>query len=77
MIKKAYEELSRTTEKAFNERLITGFTMACDPTKIDVAKRAIFDFLSELSEQLSAERCTEVYQCNIQLFPLTKTEEAP
>jgi hypothetical protein len=36
----------------------------------------IFDALSDLSHKLSHGSCTEVYQCNVQLFPLTKKERS-
>jgi uncharacterized protein (TIGR02147 family) len=74
MIKKAYDELSRIGQEAFNERLITGFTIAVNPENLEEAKRLIFDTLSDLSHKLSQGSCTEVYQCNVQLFPLTKKE---
>jgi len=76
MIKKAYEELSRIGQEAFNERLITGFTIAVNPENLEEAKRVIFDALSDLSHKLSHGSCTEVYQCNVQLFPLTKKERS-
>lgn len=72
MIRKAYEELAKTEQRDFDQRLITGFTIACDPSKMDVAKKRIFDFLSELSQEMSEGECREVYQCNVQMFPLTK-----
>ncbi len=73
MIKKAYAELARTNEQAFKERIITGFTISCDLDKVEIAKRMVFDFLKEVSDTLSSGNCTDVYQCNVQLFPLTKT----
>lgn len=76
MIKKAYEELSRIGQDAFDERLITGFTIAVNPDHLEEAKRIIFDTLSDLSDRLSQGACTEIYQCNVQLFPLTRKERA-
>ncbi len=74
MIKKSYDELSKTSQESFDSRLITGFTIATNPEKIDVAKKLVFEILGEISTLLSDGTCTEVYQCNVQLFPLTKKE---
>lgn len=72
MIQKSYQELSNTTQGDFDKRLITGFTIAADTDKIDLAKKMISEFLGELSEILGGDKSEEVYQCNIQLFPLKK-----
>lgn len=74
MIQKAYAELSKSTQTDFDRRLITGFTIAVNPENLEKARRAIFDALSELSHTLSEGDCSDVYQCNLQLFPLTKPE---
>jgi len=71
MIKKAYEELSKTSQADFDRRLITGFTVATNPAHLPQAKQLIFDSLSEVSDVLSQGPCEEVYQYNIQLFPLS------
>ncbi len=70
MIQKAFRELSKTANADFEKRLITGFTVAVAPENLDKAKRMIVDFLGEISNALSDGKCEEVYQCNIQLFPL-------
>ena len=72
MIKIAHQQLSETSQEAFDARLITAFTMAVNPEHIETAKKEIFDFLTQLSHRLSEGSCTSVYQCNLQLFPLTK-----
>lgn len=74
MIQKAYQELSRTDAQAFEKRLITGFSIATNPENLEKSKKLIFDFLSELSHTLSDGVCTEVYQCNVQLFSHGKSK---
>lgn len=74
MIKRAYEELNKTTQEDFDRRLITGFTIAVNPENMEKARRVIFDALSELSHTLSEGDCSEIFQCNVQLIPLTKPE---
>lgn len=74
MIKKSYEQLGNTTEMDFEKRLITSFSIATNPEHIDDAKKMIADFLSELSAHLSEGPCQDVYQCNVQFFPLKSTK---
>lgn len=73
MIKKSYEELSKIAPDDFEKRLITSFSIAANPEHIEPTKKRIADFLGELSHELSEGSCQEVYQCNIQFFPLTGT----
>ena len=63
---------NKTTEEAFKNRLINGVTMAINPDNLDKAKARLIDALCEVAEILSEGDCTEVYQINCQLFPLTK-----
>lgn len=72
MIKKAYEELSKSRPQDFEDRLITGATIAVSPKNLAKAKQIIFNALSEVANCLSEDSCEEVYQMNVQLFPLTK-----
>lgn len=75
-ITKAKENLNqKTSAQDFNNRLITGFTFAMNPKKLDQLKIKITNFLNELSQDASASDCTEVYQCNVQFFPVTQTDE--
>ena len=76
MIKKAYEALAKRSEEDALRRLIAGFTIAANPTHLEKLKKLIYDFASEAGEQLSAGECTEVYQLNIQLFPLTEKSKS-
>lgn len=75
MIRKAYDSLGKKTEEDFESRLITGFTIAANPEHMEKLKKMIFDFASEAGEQFSSGECSEVYQLNIQLFPLTEREK--
>ena len=68
MIQRAHQELSKTEALAFEKRLITGFSIAANPENLEKSKKLIFDFLSELSHTLSEGDCSDVYQCNVQLF---------
>lgn len=73
MIQKAREELlAKTTPEQFERRLITGFTFALAPEHLSRLKAKVVEFLDELSQEASEGTCEEVYQCNFQLFPLTK-----
>lgn len=72
MIKKAYNQLSFDNQEDVERRLITGFTIAAAPEKVELLKSMILDFMGEASRFLSDGNCTDVYQFNIQLFPHTK-----
>lgn len=72
MIRKAYEALNKKSEEDYERRLITGFTIAANPEQLEKLKKMIFDFASEAGEQLSHGECSEVYQLNVQLFPLSE-----
>ncbi|MGZ3774974.1 MAG: TIGR02147 family protein [Pseudobdellovibrionaceae bacterium] len=72
MIKKAYNQLSFDNPTDVERRLITGFTIAAAPEKVEQLKSMILDFMGEASKFLSNGDCTEVYQLNLQLFPHTR-----
>jgi len=73
MILKAREELmTKTSHEEFLRRLINGFTLAVNPAHMERLKTKIIRFLDELTQEASRGECVEVYQCNFQLFPLTK-----
>lgn len=54
-------------------RSITAMTMAIDPEKISKAKAMIENFTQELSKYLEGGNKTQVYELNINLFPLQKS----
>lgn len=73
MIQKAIVHLEKEhAQSSFNKRDVTGITMAIDPNKIEEAKLIIKEFRQNMSRFLMSGKCTEVYQLNIQFFPLTK-----
>lgn len=72
MIQKAEHELmTKAADEDFHKRLITGFTFAMNPNLIETAKTRILNFLNDLGIEMSNENTTEVYQCNVQFFPMT------
>ena len=74
MMARATRELNqKTQEKDFKQRLISGITTAASPEKIQQAKERLNDVLHEIADFLSDGDCTEVFQINLQLFPLTRT----
>jgi len=75
MIEKARRELDKIAQADYERRLINGFTMTLNTDHLERLKSKIIDFLDELSREAGEGRATEVYQCNVQLFPLTKPAE--
>lgn len=71
MIGKATEALEETSSEAHQRRKISGYTLAIDPTRLDAAKKRIAAFELEMAEFLTKGPSSEVYQLNIQFFPLT------
>jgi uncharacterized protein (TIGR02147 family) len=73
MISMAIDEMQKkTADDDFHRRLITGFTLAVASERIEEAKIDIQLFLDSLSRKLSAGTCDQIYQINVQLFPLSK-----
>jgi len=72
MIGRALGELEKTQESDFQRRLITGYTFALAPEYLEEIKTMIMRFLDKASRRASEGECKEVYQLNIQFFPLTK-----
>lgn len=64
--------LQETSTESFKNRLINGVTVAVNPKNLERAKARLNDALCEVAEILSEGDCTEVYQLNAQLFPLTR-----
>jgi uncharacterized protein (TIGR02147 family) len=77
MIRKALDKLQGVpTEKDFADRLISSVTFAADPEKIEQAKLILEEAVYRAANFLAnGEGCTEVYQINLQLFSLTKSEK--
>lgn len=64
--------LTETSPEKYQERLINGVMFAANPANLDKAKSRLNDALYEVAEILTEGECTEVYQLNCQLFPLSK-----
>ena len=72
MMKKAVEVMNaHTDDEEFERRLITSFTLAANPENLAEARRRLQRALFEIAEFLAEGECTEIYQINAQLFPLT------
>lgn len=72
LLQKAEEALDSTL---FEERDYSAMTFAMDPANILIAKEKIKTFRRSLVRELERQgRRTEVYQFNLQLFPLSKKE---
>ncbi len=71
-IQKALTYLKTQKDKDFELRHFSGVSFAADPLKIPKARERLYQALYEVAELLDEGSCTEVYQLNLQLFPLTK-----
>ncbi|HPI39577.1 MAG TPA: TIGR02147 family protein [Pseudobdellovibrionaceae bacterium] len=72
MIEKSLDELnSKLTPQDFDRRLITGITFSCNPTELKSMKKKINTFLHQLTSDMMTPVSSEVYQVNLQLFPLS------
>jgi len=76
MIYKALTALEQKTPSDFEERDITGITIAIDPKRIPEAKKRIQRFRNQLADFLSKGERSEVYHLNVQLFRLTQASPA-
>ncbi len=72
MIGKALAALESGDPEDFAARDITGMTMAINPARLAEAKKRIQKFRRSLLRYLTRGECTELYQMNVQVFPLTK-----
>jgi uncharacterized protein (TIGR02147 family) len=72
MIAKAVAELNKTDDESFSLRLVTGITFGANLEKLEAAKAILNDAIHKASKILGESSATEVYQLNLQLFPLTK-----
>lgn len=67
--KKLTDAISALDEVPIHLRDVTSVTFKIDPEKIPLAKEMIREFRRNLATLLSAGRCSEVYELNIQLLP--------
>lgn len=75
MAEKARRELDRDDEASFKRRDISGVTISVNPKFMPVVRERIRKFQLEMVDLLSEGDCTDVYQLNVQLFPLTQPGE--
>ena len=76
MTTKALEILTtQNNETDILKRRIIGATLAVNPQKLNKVIDELNKFLFKISSELSDGQCSEVYQINLQLFPLTKANK--
>tara|TARA_B110001454_G_scaffold28073_1_gene27441 strand:+ start:33019 stop:33852 length:834 start_codon:yes stop_codon:yes gene_type:complete len=74
MIEKAKDHLNSQEASDFIRRDISSITFSIDARKVEEAKKLINDFKNQMADFLTEGQCNDVYQMNIQFFPLTKSE---
>lgn len=74
MIDKAKTELKEISQERFGKRLINGITFTCAEEHIPLIKNRIDQFQDEILMMVSSTVPTQLYQMNMQFFPLTKTD---
>jgi uncharacterized protein (TIGR02147 family) len=75
-LKKSEEQLDTATKpEDFARRLISGITLTVPQNRVSYAKTRIWEFMHELSNELTSEEGDDVYQLGVQFFPLTKTND--
>ncbi len=76
MLKRAIFELENKTSSAdFEKRLISGYTLTADPDQVEPIKKKIELFFAGLADEFSKTNPREVYQMQVQLFPLSKKSD--
>lgn len=74
--KSFHTEISELSKRSFDiaieRRALNSSTLSVDSSKMDQAKELIRNFQIEFSNLMEEETGDEVYQLNIQFFPLTK-----
>ena len=74
MIAKANDQLKNTSDVDFQRRLINGTTFACGPEHLETIKEKIDRLQDEILALVSTGAREDVYQMNVQFFPLTKSK---
>lgn len=72
MLDKAKKELCKDGPEDFAQRLITGYTIAGNPARLEEAKTILQKALIDIAQVLCEGECTEIYQLQSQLFKLSK-----
>ena len=76
MLGKAEEFLSASTGEDYDLREYNSITIPIDPKRIPDAKKKIAQFQRSLWEFMTQGEALELYQFNLQLFPLARAENA-
>lgn len=74
MTGKALEVLSESQPAEVCRRRMIGATVAVNPQHLEQAISAYNEFIYKMTALLTEGECSEVYQINLQLFPLTRSE---
>lgn len=72
LIEKAMEAMKLAGEADFLRREIGAATMVVNPARLEEARRRIRRFRRSLMNYVTKGNCTELYQLNVQFFPLTR-----
>lgn len=75
MTSKALETLSEQNQMEVQRRRMIGATLAVNPENLEKAIEQLNNFLYKMTSVLGEGTCSEVYQINLQLFPLTRAEK--
>lgn len=72
MIEKAVNVINtKTSEADFNRRFINTVSVAVNPKKLSKAQEHLTRAIYELVEILTEGDCSEIYQLNLQFFPIS------
>lgn len=79
-IRRTHKEFIKLAEESIEtvpvlERDITGITMCIDKNMLPELKKAIAEFRAKFNQMAVAENTTDLYQLNIQFFPILGSEK--
>jgi uncharacterized protein (TIGR02147 family) len=72
MMGQAKRHLEDSGSENFADRMICSVTVAADSRRIREARQRVLEFQKQLAQFLAEGESDEVYQINLQLFPLTQ-----
>lgn len=72
LLSKAAEAIE---QQRLHERDFSNITLTVDAAHMDLAKKKIVEFQTDMAQLLETQNATDVYQLSVQLFRLTKTQE--
>ena len=72
MGQKAIEAMGDLSDETFDRQIFSGVTFAIPKTRISEFREKVQSFQKEVLSMLESETYSDVYQLNLQLFPLTK-----